>query len=158
MVKPRFAVAGPAVAGCGLSGPHMQALRPATAKRSFTPCKGLFFEAYEGGIRKDYATYSYYFVSSGLAFLSLLAFSIIGDVYTAEKGLKPLVMAGKNPMIAYVGVNLVVNPLLNLTGLMEYVNLLNENAWLGFLRGVLLTSVVVAMTMFFSKLKWFWRT
>lgn len=119
---------------------------------------GLFFEAYEGGIRKDYATYSYYFVSSGLAFLSLLAFSIIGDVYTAEKGLKPLVMAGKNPMIAYVGVNLVVNPLLNLTGLMEYVNLLNENAWLGFLRGVLLTSVVVAMTMFFSKLKWFWRT
>lgn len=53
-------------------------------------------------------------------------------------------------MIAYVGVNLVVNPLLNLTGLMEYVNLLNENAWLGFLRGVLLTSVVVAMTMFFQ--------
>ena len=41
MVKPRFAVAGPAVAGCGLSGPHMQALRPATAKRSFTPCKGI---------------------------------------------------------------------------------------------------------------------
>ena len=41
MVKPRFAVAGPAVAGCGLSGPHMQALRPATAKRSFTPYKGI---------------------------------------------------------------------------------------------------------------------
>ena len=40
-VKPRFAVAGPAVAGCGLSGPHMQALRPATAKRSFTPYKGI---------------------------------------------------------------------------------------------------------------------
>ena len=34
-------VAGPAVAGCGLSGPHMQALRPATAKRSFTPYKGI---------------------------------------------------------------------------------------------------------------------
>ena len=41
IVKPRFAVAGPAVAGCGLSGPHMQALRPATAKRSFTPYKGI---------------------------------------------------------------------------------------------------------------------
>ena len=41
MVKPRFAVAGPAVAGCGLSGLHMQALRPATAKRSFTPYKGI---------------------------------------------------------------------------------------------------------------------
>lgn len=29
---------------------------------------GLTFEAYEGGIRKDWSTYSYYFVSSGLAF------------------------------------------------------------------------------------------
>jgi hypothetical protein len=38
-VKPRFAVAGPAVAGCGLWGPHMKALRPAIAKRGFTPCK-----------------------------------------------------------------------------------------------------------------------
>jgi hypothetical protein len=43
IVKPRFAVAGPAVAGCGLWGPHMKALRPAIAKRGFTPCKDTKF-------------------------------------------------------------------------------------------------------------------
>lgn len=59
---------------------------------------GLFFEAFEGGIRKDYSTYSYYFVTSGLAFFTLLAFTIIGDVYHLEKWLKPLMQAGKNPI------------------------------------------------------------
>ena len=59
---------------------------------------GLFFEAFEGGIRKDYSTYSYYFVTSGLAFFTLLAFTIMGDVYHLEKWLKPLIQAGKNPI------------------------------------------------------------
>ena len=35
---------------------------------------GLFFEAYEGGIRKDDSTYSYYFVTAGLAFMAMIAF------------------------------------------------------------------------------------
>lgn len=56
------------------------------------------FEAFEGGIRKDYSTYSYYFVTSGLAFFALLAFTIMGDVYHLEKWLKPLIQAGKNPI------------------------------------------------------------
>ena len=58
MVKPRFAVAGPAVASCGLSGPHMQALRPATAKQSFTPCKGIKSMGESGvfnGLFSDYS-------------------------------------------------------------------------------------------------------
>ena len=37
---------------------------------------GLAFEAYEGGIRKDPSTYSYYFLASGLAFMAMIAFSI----------------------------------------------------------------------------------
>jgi hypothetical protein len=35
---------------------------------------GLFFEAYESGIKKDASTYSYYFVTSGLAFFMLIGF------------------------------------------------------------------------------------
>ena len=42
---------------------------------------GLFFEAFEGGIRKDTSTFSYYFVTSGLAFIALTAFSILCDFF-----------------------------------------------------------------------------
>lgn len=119
---------------------------------------GLFFEAYEGGIRKDHSTYSYYFVTSGLAFIALLAFSIICDVYHCRRIMRPLEMVGKNPMIAYVAPNLVVMPLINLLGLSNFLDLLSSNAWLGFLRGVLLTTLSVLLAMLFTKLRWFWRT
>lgn len=119
---------------------------------------GLFFEAYEGGIRKDHSTYSYYFVTAGLAFIALLAFTVMCDVYRWEKLMKPLEMSGKNPMIAYVAPNMVVMPLINLLGLSDYLALLGGNAWLGLLRGVVLTSLSVMLAMLFTKLKWFWRT
>lgn len=119
---------------------------------------GLFFEAFEGGIRKDYSTYSYYFVTSGLAFFALLAFTIMGDVYHLEKWLKPLIQAGKNPMIAYVAINMVVMPLINLLGLTEYLDFFNANAWLGFLRGIIITSIAVSLAMICSRFKLYWRT
>jgi hypothetical protein len=36
--------------------------------------------------------------------------------------------------------------------------MLNGNAWLGLLRGVVVTGLSVMIAMFFTKLKWFWRT
>ena len=119
---------------------------------------GLFFEAYEGGIRKDHSTYSYYFVTSGLAFMALIAFSIMCDIYRWKAITAPLQMAGQNPMIAYVAPQLLIMPILNLTGLTAYLNMLSQNAWLGFLRGVIVTSLAVLVAVGFTKLKWFWRT
>lgn len=119
---------------------------------------GLFFEAFEGGIRKDDSTFSYYFVTSGLAFMGLLAFSIICDFYRLKSLTLPLEMAGKNPMIAYVAPQLVVLPLLNIIGLTNYLYLLEQNAWLGFLRGAIITTLSVLIAILFTKLKWFWRT
>lgn len=75
---------------------------------------GLAFEAYEGGIRKDPSTYSYYFLASGLAFMAMIAFSIMCDIYSWSRLTRPLEYAGQNPMIAYVSTQLVVLPLLNL--------------------------------------------
>lgn len=118
---------------------------------------GLFFEAYEGGIRKDSSTYSYYFVTSGLAFISMIAFSIMCDLYK-WKIMKPFEMAGQNPMIAYVATNMLIMPLLNLTGLSSFLELLTVNPWLGFLRGVVLTTLAVVVAVFFTRIKWFWRT
>ncbi len=119
---------------------------------------GLFFEAYEGGIRKDHSTYSYYFVTSGLAFMAMIAFSILCDVYRCKVIMRPLEMAGQNPMIAYVAPQLVVMPILHLTNLSSYLPLFEQNAWLGFIRGVIITTLAVLIAITFTKLKWFWRT
>jgi len=40
---------------------------------------GLFFEPYEGGIKKDPSTYSYYFVCSGMAFLTIFSIFLVFD-------------------------------------------------------------------------------
>lgn len=119
---------------------------------------GLFFEAYEGGIRKDQSTYSYYFVTSGLAFMALLFFNVLCDYYKCRKSLNFLIMAGQNPMIAYVSTNLVVMPLLGLLGVASYLDMQGENVLLGFLRGVVLTALSTLIAMFFTRIKWFWRT
>lgn len=119
---------------------------------------GLFFEAYEGGIRKDHSTYSYYFVTAGLAFIAMIVFSILCDIYRWKKLVLPLEMAGQNPMIAYVAPQLVIMPLLNLLGLGRYLYLFGQNAWLGFLHGIIITTLSVGVAVIFTKLKWFWRT
>lgn len=119
---------------------------------------GLFFEAYEGGIRKDQSTYSYYFVSSGLAFMALIFFSVVCDLFGLLKWCSFLVMNGQNPMIAYVASAMLVMPLLSIAGVAEFLSFLNGNPWLGFFKGVLITTLVTLVTMFFTRLKWFWRT
>jgi predicted acyltransferase len=119
---------------------------------------GLFFEAYEGGIRKDHSTFSYYFVTSGLAFMALLAFSVICDYFRCRKSTAFLTMAGQNPMIAYVASSLAILPLLHITHLLPWIDAFGNNPWLGFLRGVVITALVALLTMFFTKIKWFWRT
>jgi predicted acyltransferase len=119
---------------------------------------GLFFEAYEGGIRKDHSTYSYYFVTAGLAFVAMIVFSVICDVYRWKPLARPLEMVGQNPMIAYVAPQLLVMPVLNLTGLATYLNMLNAGAWSGFLRGIIVTALAMLVAVFFTKIKWFWRT
>jgi len=119
---------------------------------------GLCFESYEGGIKKDPSTYSYYFVTSGLAFMALLAFNIICDFYGCLRGTKFLVMSGQNPMIAYVAGDLLIMPLFSLFGITPLLAYFNSNAALGFLQGVIITSIAVLVTMFFTRIKWFWRT
>lgn len=119
---------------------------------------GLFFEAYQGGIRKDPATFSYYFVSSGLAFLAMIACSIACDVYRYPAVTRPLELVGQNPMIAYVAPQLAVLPAIRLAGLSDCLAWFAQNAWLGLLRGVLITALAVSIAAACTKLKIYWRT
>ena len=119
---------------------------------------GLFFEPFEGGIKKDPSTFSYYFMTSGLAFMGMLVFHVLCDFFKFRKATSFLVMSGQNPMIAYVATSLLVMPLVNLLGLAEYLGKVNGNFILGLLHGVIPTTIAVLVTMFFTKIRWFWRT
>ncbi|MDQ8005008.1 MAG: DUF5009 domain-containing protein [Pedobacter sp.] len=119
---------------------------------------GLFFEAYEGGIKKDFSTYSYYFVCSGLSFLTLLAFSLIEKLGYLKSVTNFLASNGKNPMIAYTAGNLLLIPLLKITTLSTFLDAMNTSAFIGFARGVIFTGIVALITVLFTRLKFFWKT
>lgn len=119
---------------------------------------GLCFEPFQGGIKKDGPTFSYLFVTAGLACMALMAFHIVCDYFRCHRSTAFLVMSGQNPMVAYVACDLLIYPLLNLFGLTPCLGIFAINPWMGFLQGVLLTALAMLVTMFFTRIKWFWRT
>ena len=125
---------------------------------SFFLLLGLFIEPFQEGIKKDYATFSYFFVTSGLAFMSLIIFNIICDYFKCVRSTRFLIMSGQNPMVAYVATDLLIYPVLNILGIMPLLKYFYTSPWLGFLHGVLLTGLTVLITMFFTHIKWYWRT
>lgn len=119
---------------------------------------GLVFEAYEGGIKKDHPTLSYYFITTGLSIFLLIVFTIVIDMLKKKRWLQILIDNGQNPMIAYVGFANFIWPVLALTGLEKVVLSITPAPWLGFLRGVIYTFLLALMVSFFTRRKLFWRT
>jgi predicted acyltransferase len=119
---------------------------------------GLFFEAWEGGIKKDPSTFSYYFITAGLAFFMMLAFYGLQLTKVGAKVVNYFSLNGKNPMVAYVTGNLLLLPLLHLTGgFALYVGMQN-NIIGGVLSGLLFTGIVSLVTVWFTKKGWQWKT
>lgn len=119
---------------------------------------GLCLESYEGGIRKDDVTLSYLFVTCGLAFYALLLLTVVCDHWHVRWLCAPLEMVGKNPMVAYVSASMVIIPVLILTELYPYIDALSSQPLTGFLKGVLLTALCMALTAWFTHKRWFWKT
>ena len=119
---------------------------------------GLVFEAYEGGIKKDHSTYSYYFVTSGLAFFMLIGFNGLALNKFGTGINNFLSLNGRNPMVAYIAGNLLLQPILHLTQGNLLFESMNVNPILGFLKGVLFTGIVSLITILFTKKGWFWKT
>ena len=119
---------------------------------------GLVFEPYEGGIKKDHPTLSYYFVTSGLAICVYIGFSILIDVLHQKRWVRLLIDNGQNPMIAYAGINNFVVPLLALTGVSGWLTHWATSPWRGFCKGACITLLVALITSFLTRLKIFWRT
>lgn len=120
---------------------------------------GNVFEAFEGGIRKDEPTMSYFFMTAGLAIFTLIFFSIVIDYFSNTKLFRMIVECGQNPMVAYVAGTFLILPLLVFTGLMPYINRLYEiTPWFGLFKGLIITAGMMAITVFTVRKKWYWKT
>lgn len=147
---------------CGLALVLLRAARTPTgtlvrtlwAWGAFWLLLGLVAEPFEGGIRKDASTFSYYFVTVGLA-LPLLASLTLG-LQRHRPGL--LVANGQNPMVAYVAAANGLLPLLALAGLLAPLETLTAQPWIGALRGLAYTLAVAAFVAWTTRRGWFWRT
>jgi predicted acyltransferase len=119
---------------------------------------GLVFEPYEGGIKKDHPTLSYYFVTSGLAICTFIGFSILIDVFRQKRWLRLLIDNGQNPMIAYAGINNFIAPVLVLVGADQLLSQFATTPWRGFWKGVIVTLLMAVTVSFLTRRKIFWRT
>lgn len=120
---------------------------------------GLVFEPYEGGIKKDSATMSYFFVTTGMAIFLLMGLTIIIDVFQRKSWLQLFIDNGVNPMIGYVGFANIVWPILVLNKWEPaIIEMTTTDPFMGFLRGFGYTTIVALIVMGFTRLKLFLRT
>lgn len=120
---------------------------------------GLVFEPLEGGIKKDPATVSYFFVTTGMASHVLLLATLLFESLHGRAGL--LVRCGENPMIAYTAAGYVVVPLLFIEEQWGF-----PMPWIwgaggcgaGIARGVVISLLAMLLTSAFTRRRLFWRT
>lgn len=118
---------------------------------------GLAAEPLEGGIKKDPATVSYFFVTSALA-LCVVQIALVGE-RSFRTDIRPLVACGANPMFAYTASGYLLAPLLTLTMLSGAVErMASLTPWCGFLRGVLFALLVVGLTWLFTRKNYYWKS
>lgn len=80
--------------------------------------------------------------------MTLIIFNIICDYFKCVRSTRFLIMSGQNPMIAYVATDLLIYPILNILGITPLLKYFYSSPWLGFLHGIILTSLTVFITMF----------
>ncbi len=120
---------------------------------------GLVFEAYQGGIKKDHSTISYFFMTSGLAGFSIVFFKMSGYVFEANKLLGFIGKTGVNPIVGYVAAVYFVMPLLYFIQILPWMDGWHQDwPWAGVLRGMTITGLMVGVTVFTVNKKYFWKT
>ncbi|MCH8524936.1 MAG: DUF5009 domain-containing protein [Balneolales bacterium] len=119
---------------------------------------GLVFEPFEGGIKKDWSTFSYYFVTSGLSLFMLIAFMVVLDHFQRQKWCRWLIESGQNPMIAYVGMMNVIYPVLGITGLDVLIQSITPAPWAGVFRALMYTLLLAWGVSLLTRRGIFWKT
>ncbi len=139
------------------TGPLARLLRGVFTLGALWLAIGLVLEPYEGGIKKDNSTLSYYFVTAGLATLALLLLTLVCDVFGKRAWLWLLISNGQNPMVAYLAIRALLPPVLALCGLETLLNDWLSGAWLGTLRALLKTLLLALAVSALTRARLIWR-
>ncbi|MBP7460879.1 MAG: DUF5009 domain-containing protein [Candidatus Delongbacteria bacterium] len=118
---------------------------------------GLTLEPFEGGIKKDHPTLSYYFVTTGLAVFLLMGIMLLDRTRRRSGWMTLVIENGKNPLLAYSGIRCLIWPLLELTHLNPLMDTLMSSPWLGFVKGCLITLLLAWVVNLFSRKGLYWR-
>jgi hypothetical protein len=119
---------------------------------------GLVLEPYQGGIKKDSATYSYFFVSTAMSMFLLASLTVWIDLLGFRRAFHILIANGQNPMIAYVGIRNIVAPVFTWPGIDGWAVETLRHPWLRFAYAVVKTGFLAVFTALCTRLKIFWRT
>jgi predicted acyltransferase len=119
---------------------------------------GYILEPYEGGIKKDPATLSYYFLTAGMAASLLIFFFILVDGLCVNRGIGFLQIAGSNPMLAYIMGEFLITPILYLSHLMSSINkFISRGPVEGMIWAVLITMFILFVVNRFTMQKIYLR-
>ena len=118
---------------------------------------GLVAEPLEGGIKKDHATISFFFVTGGLASFVLVAALALELRFGIR--FRALEACGANPMFAYTASGYLITPIATLTSLSVLIErFATLTPWCGFWRGVLFALLVIAVTYPFTRKNYYWKS
>jgi predicted acyltransferase len=120
---------------------------------------GYFLDPFQGGVKKDHATLSYFFLTSGLSTLWVLAFHHFYPALWVSKLFKPFELVGQNALMAYLMAGFLIVPIMNLTHFSDLFIAPSPDkiAAYGLAKAVLITASVVGLTAFLSKKQVFWK-
>ena len=119
---------------------------------------GLAFEPYQGGIKKDPTTMSYFFITLAIAIFLLMLLTILIDSFHQTLWFQLFIDTGKNPMIGYLAFANLLWPILELNGWSPKIEALTNTPLLGFLRGLSYTLIIALFVSLCTRLKLFWKT
>ena len=118
---------------------------------------GYVAEPLEGGIKKDPATVSYFFVTSALASFVVLMAMVANSHFKIR--FRVLSACGANPMFAYTASGYLITPVATLTMLSVLIGRMAAlSPWCGFLRGVIYALLVVAVTYPMTRKNIYWKS
>jgi hypothetical protein len=122
---------------------------------------GLVLDPVQGGIKKDPATWSYLFTTTGISIWLLISLRVVVDIFRGDRRLPglipPLIDTGRNPLVGYVAYLNLILPILTLTGVRTLINAVTASPLRGTLRAILMTILVVGVVWGLKQLRWRWR-
>lgn len=119
----------------------------------------LCFEPLDGGIKKDPSSFSYWFLTSGMAFIMYCFCDYMTKGFKFQFLISPIVKCGQNPMIAYTVTACFTTPILGLLSISPLLDTIAQaSAYGAWGRTLLYMTLLIAVSSYATSKRWFWRS